>query len=145
MASRYAMPMASRNCAPRAAVSITFRVPSITLPRCAARLSVPDALEPTHRQHEDAGAPRTPFGQTRDPELRPFAHRAQRLNVPGAAAGTGMDQCENIVDLVVIHANDDGGETSCADCGIPFDLRRRDGNLGEVAQQRFDILALKNR
>ena len=69
-------------------------------------------LELTHRQHEDAGAARSPFGQPRDPELRAFAHRAQRLNLPGAAAGASMNQCENIVDLVVIHANDNGGETS---------------------------------
>jgi hypothetical protein len=94
----------------------------------ATRLSVPDALELTDRKDEDTSAARTLLDRSRDPELRLLGEWAQRLDSSYAPPGPGPDKGQDVVHLIVMDPDDQGSQSSAADCRVALDLRRGRAN-----------------
>jgi hypothetical protein len=94
----------------------------------ATRLSVPDALELTDRKDEHTGAARTLLDRSRYPELRLLGEWPQRLDSSYAPPGPSPDKGQNVVHLIVMDPDDQGSQSSAADCRVALDLRRGRAN-----------------
>ena len=72
----------------------------------AARLSVPDALEPSDRKDENTRASGALFGRTRDPEFGLTGKGPQRFDPSRPPAGPRPHKCQDVAHLIVIDADD---------------------------------------
>jgi hypothetical protein len=99
-----------------------------------AKLSVPDTLEPSDRNHENAGPASALFRRSGNPEFRQRRKRAQWLDATGTSAGPRSHERQDISYLVVINADHERRLTRAADCGVTFDLSRGRPNRGQIGQ-----------
>jgi hypothetical protein len=90
----------------------------------AMGLSVPDTLEPSDRKHEYTGAARALFGRARNPELRLFGQRPQRLDPSHTPAGAGPDKGQDVTDLIIVDPDDQCGQCRASHRRVALDLRR---------------------
>ena len=88
----------------------------------ATSLSVPDALKPPDRQDEYTRASCPLLGRTRDPELRSFSYRAQRLRLPGSSASSCSHRRHDVDDEIVLDPNHDRSQACATNDGVALDL-----------------------